>query len=40
MGDGHVFGIASFLSGLSGQYVRSVVAGGSLVALENYTYLT
>jgi hypothetical protein len=36
MGDRHVFGIAGFLSGPSGQYVRSFVAGGSLVALDPY----
>jgi hypothetical protein len=35
-GDGHVLGVAGFLSSLSGQYICPLVAGGSLVALDPY----
>jgi hypothetical protein len=36
VGDGHVLGVAGFLSSLSGQNVRSLVTAGSLVALDPY----
>jgi hypothetical protein len=34
MGDRHVLGIAGFLSSFSGQYMRSLIARRSLVALD------